>query len=143
MQDSTLPVKILDCFVHFAPRKLFDHPFQLRVFLAYDLFKLHRLPTSVRELREGPSGFDRLKLPPVADEQHTVIRMEPGLMYLPGRCQRGFVEHIKPLLPGIWLLSTYRDLSGDAPHAGHRHARARDDEGRTADLAARRHQDHS
>jgi hypothetical protein len=35
-----------------------------------------------------------------------------------------------------------RDLSGDAPHAGHRHAGARDDEGRASDPAAREHQDH-
>ena len=36
-----------------------------------------------------------------------------------------------------------RDLSSNAPHAGHRHAGARDDEGCTADLAAREHQGHS
>ena len=34
-----------------------------------------------------------------------------------------------------------RDLSSDAPHAGHRPAGARDDEGCAADLAAREHQD--
>jgi len=34
------------------------------------------------------------------------------------------------------------DLSSDAPHAGHRHAGARDDQGRAADLAAREHQHH-
>ena len=36
-----------------------------------------------------------------------------------------------------------RDLSSDAPYAGHCHAGARDDEGRPADLAACQHQDHS
>lgn len=88
LMDSTLPVKILDCFVHFAPHKLFDHLFQFRVLLAHDLFKLHRFHASVLELREGPPGLNRLMLPPVADEQHTVIRMEPvhKLMHLPGRC---------------------------------------------------------
>ena len=36
-----------------------------------------------------------------------------------------------------------RDLPSNAPHARHRLARARDDEGRAADLAVRQHQDHS
>ena len=106
--DSALPVEILDCFAHFAPRKLLDHLFQFRVFLAHDLFELHRFHAGILELREGPAGLDRLMLSPVADEQHTVIRMEPvqKLMHLPGRCQRGFVEHIEPFLACIWLLST-------------------------------------
>jgi len=75
--DSALPVKILDCLAHFASRKLLDYLFQLRVFLTYDLFELDCLHTGVLELRKGSSGLDRLMLPPVADEQHAVIRMEP------------------------------------------------------------------
>ena len=73
---------------------------------------LHRFHARVLELREGPPGLNRLMLPPVADEQHTVIRMEPvhKLMHLPGRCQRGFVEYIEPFLPAIRLLSTYQML---------------------------------
>ena len=55
LMDSALPVKILDCFTHFASRKLLDYLFQFRVFLAHDLFELHRLHTGVLELREGPS----------------------------------------------------------------------------------------
>ena len=109
---SALPIEILYCFAHLAPRKLFDHLFQFRVSLAHDLFELHCLHASVLELRERPSGLDRLMLPPVADEQYTVIRMEPvqKLMHLPGRCRRRFVEHIEPFLAGIWLLSTYQML---------------------------------
>ena len=104
--DSALPVKILDCLADLAPRKLLDYLFQFRVFLTYDLFELDRLHTGVLELREGPPGLNRLMLPPVADEQHTIIRMEAvhKLMHLPGRCQRGFIEHIEPFLAGIWLL---------------------------------------
>ena len=64
--DSALPVKILDCFAHFAPRKLLDYLFQLRVFLAHYL-ELHRLHAGVLELREGSPGFNGLVLSPVAD----------------------------------------------------------------------------
>src|SRR6266849_2959211 len=107
---SALPVKTLYCFLYFTPRQLLDHLFQFRVFLAHDLFELHRLHAGVLELREGPPGLDRLMLPPVADQQHAVIRMEPvhKLMHLPGRCQRGFVEYIEPFLPTIRLPSTYQ-----------------------------------
>src|SRR5580658_2927381 len=112
LMDSALPVKILYCFAHFTPRQLRDHLFQFWVFLARNLFEPHRFHTGVLELREGPPGLNRLMLPTVADEQHTVIRMEPihKLMHLPGRCQRGFVEYIEPLLPAIRLLSAYQML---------------------------------
>src|ERR1700722_11380282 len=110
--DSALPVKILYRLAHFAPCKLFDYLFQFWVFLPHDLFELHRSHTRVLELCAGPPGLNCLMLPPVADEQHTVIRMEPvhKLMHLSGRCQRGFVEHIEPFLAGIRLLSTYQML---------------------------------
>ncbi len=75
--DSVLPVKILYRLAHFAACKLLDHLFQFWVFLAHDLFEFHRFHTGILELREGPPGLNRLMLPPVADEQHTVIRMEP------------------------------------------------------------------
>src|SRR5208283_2317040 len=89
LMDAALPVKILDCFAHFAACKLLDYLFQFWVFLAHDLFEFYCFHTGVLELREGPSGLNRLMLPPVADEQHTVVRMEPGhkLMHLPGRRQ--------------------------------------------------------
>jgi hypothetical protein len=64
----------LYCYAHLAPCKLLDYLFQFRVFLAHDLFEPHGFHPSVLELREGPPGFDRLMLPPVADEQHTVMR---------------------------------------------------------------------
>src|SRR5271156_1853436 len=110
--DSALPVKTLDCFEHLTPRKRLNYPFQFWVFLAHDLFELHRFHTGVLELRERSPGLDRFMLPPVADEQHAVIRMEPvhKLMHLPGRRQRGFVEHIEAFLAGIRLLSTYQML---------------------------------
>src|SRR5450631_555701 len=110
--DSALPVKILYRFAHFTPRQLLDYLFQFWVFLAHDLFELHRFHTGVLELREGPPGLDRLMLPPVADEQDTVIRMKPAqeLMHLSGRRQRGFVEYIEPFLPAIRLLSTNQML---------------------------------
>jgi len=110
--DSALPVKTLYRLTQFAPCKLLDYPLQFWVFLAHDLFELHRSHTRVLELREGPAGLDRLMLPPVAYEQDPVIRMEPvhKLVHLPGRCQRGFVEHIEPFLAGIRLLSTRQML---------------------------------
>jgi len=112
LMDSALPVKILYCFLYFALGKLLDYLFQFRVFLAHDLFELYCFHTGVLELREGPPGLNRLVLPPVTDEQHTVIRMEPvqKLMHLPGRCQRGFVEYIEPFLAGTRLLPTYQML---------------------------------
>src|SRR5271165_1146267 len=110
--DSALPVKILYRLAHFAARKMLDYLFQFGVFLAYDLFELDRSHARVLELCEGPPGLNRLMLPPVADEQHTVVRMEPvhKLMHLPSRCQRGFVEYIEPFLAGIRLLPTYQML---------------------------------
>src|ERR1019366_294915 len=110
--DSALPVKVLYRFAHFTTRKLLDYLFQFWVFLAHDLFELHRSHTRVLELRKGSPSFNRLMLPPVADEQHTIIRMEPvhKLMHLPGRRQRGFVEYKEPFLAGIRLLSTYQML---------------------------------
>src|SRR5271156_1588949 len=85
LMNSALPVKILDCFAYFTPRKLLDYLFQFWVFLAHDLFEFHGFHARVLELREGPPGLNRLMLPPVADEQHTVIRMEPvqKLMQVP------------------------------------------------------------
>jgi hypothetical protein len=110
--DAALPVKILYRLAHFAACKLLNYLFQFWVFLAHDLFELHRFHPGVLEMRKGPSGLNRLMLRTVADEQHAVIRMEPvhKLMHLPGRCQRGFVEHIEPFLPAIRLLSTYQML---------------------------------
>lgn len=84
--DAALLVKILYRLAHFAPRKLLNYLFQFWVFLAHDLFELHRFHASVLELRKGPPGLDSLMLPPVADEQNTIIRMEPvyKLMHLSG-----------------------------------------------------------
>ena len=65
--DSALPVKILYCFQYFALGKLLDHLFQFWVFLAHNLFELHRFHTGVLKLREGSPGLNRLMLPPVAD----------------------------------------------------------------------------
>src|SRR5208282_1956291 len=112
LMDSALPVKILYCFLYFASGKLLDYLFQFWVFLAHYLFELHRFHTGVLELRERTPGLNRLMLPPVADEQHTVIRMEPvhKIMHLPGRCQRGLVKYIESSLPAIRVLSTYQML---------------------------------
>jgi hypothetical protein len=57
----------MDCFAHCAPRKLLDYLLQFWVFLAHDLFELHRFHTGVLKLREGSPGLNRLMLPPVAD----------------------------------------------------------------------------
>ncbi len=102
--NSAPPVKILYRLAHFAASNLLNYLFQFRIFLAHDLFELHGFHTGVLELREGPPGLNRLMLPPVADEQYTVTRMEPvhKLMHLPGRCQRGFVKHIKLPICGTW-----------------------------------------
>ena len=43
LMDAALPLQTLHGFAHLATRKLFDHLFQLRVFLANDLFELHCL----------------------------------------------------------------------------------------------------
>ena len=104
--DPPLPVKVLNGLPHFTARKLLDHGFQFRVFLAHDLIEPDRLHACVLKLCEGPPGLHSLMLPPVAYEQHAVIRMEPvyEFMHLPGRCQRRFVEHIKALLAGVGLL---------------------------------------
>jgi hypothetical protein len=54
-----------------------NYLFQFWVFLAHDLFELHGFHARVLELSEGPPGLNCLILPTVADEQDTVIRMEP------------------------------------------------------------------
>ena len=74
---SALGVKALDCLMHLAPRKLLNHSFQFRVFLAHDFVQPHRHHASVLKLRERPPGLYRLMLPTVTDEQDTVIGLEP------------------------------------------------------------------
>jgi hypothetical protein len=111
LMDAALPVKILDCLSHFAARKLLDGLFQLRVFLAHDLIEPDRLHACVLKLCKGPPGLHGLMLSPVAYQQHAVVRMKPvhKFMQLPGRCHRGFVEHIEPFfaVSGCWLRARY------------------------------------
>ena len=55
--DATLPLQPSNGFSHCSPRKLFDHLFQFWVFLAHNLFELHRLHTRFLKLREDAPGF--------------------------------------------------------------------------------------
>ena len=105
--DAALPVKVLDCLMNLAPRKLLDDSFQFRVFLPHDLFEPDRHHARILKLRKRPPGLYGFMLPPVADQQDTVIGMEPvhEFMQLPGRCQRGFVEHIQALFARVGLLA--------------------------------------
>ncbi len=98
--------------MNLAARKLLDHLPQFRVFLAHDLFQPDRHHACILELRKWPPGLYSLMLPPVADQQDTIIGMEPvhEFMQLPGRCQRRFVEHIEPLLAGVGLLAARQML---------------------------------
>ena len=110
--DAALPVKVLDCLMDLAARKLLDHSFQFRVFLAHDLFQPDRHHARILKLRKRPPGLHGFMLPPVADQQHTVIGMEPvhEFMQLPGRCQRRFVEDIESFLACIGLLAARQML---------------------------------
>jgi hypothetical protein len=64
--DAPLQVKTLDCFPNFAPRKLFDHLFQLRVFLTDNFFEPNRFHACFLKLSKWPPGFYGLMLPMVA-----------------------------------------------------------------------------
>ncbi len=110
--DAALPVKILDCLSDFASRKLLDDPFQFRVFLAHDLIEPDRHHARILKLRKWPSCLYCFMLPPVANQQHAVVWMEPvdELMQLPGRCHRGFVEHVQTLLARVGLLTARQML---------------------------------
>ena len=66
LMDAALPLQPGDGLSDLTARKLFDGLSQLRVFLAHDLFQLHRLHTRVLELREDASGFDGFMLAVVA-----------------------------------------------------------------------------
>jgi hypothetical protein len=110
--DAALPLQTLHGLAHLATRKLLDHLFQLRVFLADDLFELDCLHARVLELREGTPGLDRLMLPTIAYQQHAVIRMKAihKLVHLFGGRERGFIEHIQAALSGVRLLSPRKML---------------------------------
>ena len=73
--DAALPFQIFDRLYYLATRKLPDHLFQLRVFLAHDLFELHRPHPGNLQLREGPPGLDCLMLPPITNQKHAVVGM--------------------------------------------------------------------
>jgi hypothetical protein len=47
LMDAALPLQTLHGLAHLAARKLLDYLFQLRVFLADDLFELHRFHARV------------------------------------------------------------------------------------------------
>ena len=73
--DATLPRQPGNGVSHLAPRQLFDHLFQFRVFLAYNFVELHRLHARFLKLREDATGFHRFMLARVAHQQNTVVRM--------------------------------------------------------------------
>jgi len=101
-----LAVQVLDRSSNLTTRKLLDHLAQLRFFLANDLVKRDGLHPGFLQLRERLSGLDRFMLPPVAYQQHTVVRVQARhkLVHLPGGREGGFIEHIEPLLPCVRLL---------------------------------------
>lgn len=110
--DAALPLQTLHGLAHFAPRKLLDHLFQVRVFLADNLSELHRFYARVLKLREGTPRLDRFMLPPVANQQHAVIGMQAihKLVHLSGGRKRRFIEHIQAALSGVRVLSTRKML---------------------------------
>jgi hypothetical protein len=112
LMDAPLPLQALHGLTHLAPRKLLDHLFQLRVFLADDLFELHCFHARVLELRERTPRLDRLMLSSVAHKQHAVIGMQAmyKFVHLSGGRKRGFIEHIQAALSGIRLFSTCKML---------------------------------
>ena len=92
-----------DGFSYLAMRKLFYHLFQLWVFLAHDLIKLHRLHACFLKLSEDATCFDRFMLTCIANEQHAVIRVKSSqeLVHLFCRCERRFIEYVQAVLAGI------------------------------------------
>jgi len=86
LMHPALAVQVLDRSSHLAPRELLDHLPQLRLLLAHDLIERDGLHPAFLQLREGPSGLDRLMLPPVAYQQYTIVRMQARhkLVHLPG-----------------------------------------------------------
>ena len=73
LMHAALAVEIADGLAHFATRKLLHGLFERRVFLPDDLIQVRRANPRFLQLRIGPASFDRLMLPRVADEQHTII----------------------------------------------------------------------
>lgn len=88
--NNTISIgEILDCFANLAPRKLLDHSFQFRVFLAHNLFQPDRHHACFLKLRKRSPSLYSFMLPQVAHKQHTVTGLEPveEVMHLAGRCQ--------------------------------------------------------
>lgn len=98
LMDAALSLQVLYGLAYLSTRKLLDHLFQLRVFLAHDLVQLHRFHAGVLELRERTPGLDRLMLPPIANQEHAIVGMQTihKLVHLFGGRKRGFVEDIHP-----------------------------------------------
>jgi hypothetical protein len=63
----SLPLQPLHGSASLVTRKLLDYILQLRVFLANNLFQLHRYHPGFLELGKWPSGFNGLMLPCVSD----------------------------------------------------------------------------
>jgi hypothetical protein len=105
--DASLPGKFCDCLPDPVARKLLDDLLQCRVFLSHDLFQPDRHHARILKLRKQSPGLYGLTLPPAADQQDTIIGLEPvhEVTRLPSRCKRRFIQHIKMLFAGIWLLA--------------------------------------
>jgi hypothetical protein len=85
--DSALPGKILNSILYLAPSKLFDHSLEFGIFLAHNLFKRYGLHASILQLCKRPSSVHSFVLPPISDQQDTIIGTKPfkKLVNLPGR----------------------------------------------------------
>ncbi len=76
LMHPALAVQVLHRSFHLAARELLDHLPQLRLFLAHDLIERDGLHPGFLQLGEGLSGLYRLMLPPVAYQQHAVVRVQ-------------------------------------------------------------------
>src|SRR5579883_1709900 len=119
--DAPLLLEAVNRFFDMVSSEQINRLLQLRVVLTDDFFQAHGSHPGLLELLKRPSGFDRLMLPDVTDQQHAVLHPKAleELIHLLGARQARFIENVKPARRRFCLLAPYQKLlQGAGPDTG-------------------------
>src|SRR5579883_121146 len=85
-----------------AMRQQFNGGLERRVFLPDNLVQLCRAHSRLLQLLERTARFHSLVLARIADQEHAVLKSEPGekVAHLAGACETRFINKVKVLLSG-------------------------------------------
>src|SRR5271170_4573884 len=102
LPNSILLAKQIESGRRLSLRKQLDGGFERGILLTNNFVQLCRSHSGLLQLLEGPSGFDALMLADVANEEHTVIWVQPikqGPHLISAR-KTGFIDKVKVL--ALW-----------------------------------------